>query len=66
MLLIIIIEHVLTCTMMLYAEDTEMPLPTQEEVLICTSETTAEEVPYEKFIMQYHIKIGSQCESFII
>ena len=30
--------------MMLYAEDYEMPLPTQEEVLICTSQTTAEEV----------------------
>ena len=37
-------DLVLTCAMMLYAEDKEMPLPTQEEVLICTSQTTAEEV----------------------
>ena len=29
---------------MIYAEDMEMPLPTQEEVLICNSRTTAEEV----------------------
>ena len=29
---------------MLYAEGNEMPLPTQEEVLICTPQTTAEEV----------------------
>ena len=39
-----IIELVLTCTLMLYAEGNEMPLPTQEEVLICTPQTTAEEV----------------------
>ena len=37
-------DLVLTCAMMLYAEDKDMPLPTQEEVLICTSQTTAEEV----------------------
>ena len=29
---------------MLYTEGNEMPLPTQEEVLICTPQTTAEEV----------------------
>ena len=38
------VDLVLTCAMMLYAEDGKMPLPTQEEVLICTSQTTAEEV----------------------
>ena len=40
------IDLVLTCTLMLYAEGNEMPLPTQEEVLICTPQTTAEEVFY--------------------
>ena len=38
------LDLVLKCALMLYAEDNEMPLPTQEEVLICTSQTTAEEV----------------------
>lgn len=38
------LDLVLKCAMMLYAEDSEMPLPTQDEVLICTSQTTAEEV----------------------
>ena len=36
---------------MLYAEDADAPLPTQEEVLICTPHTTAEEV---KFDVQYY------------
>ena len=35
---------------MLYAEDSKMPLPTQEEVLICTHQTTAEEVGAFKFV----------------
>lgn len=33
----------------LYMHDTSQSLPTSEEVLICTSDTTAEEVSIEKF-----------------
>ena len=37
-------ENMLRVTITLYMEDPSLPLPTQEEVLICTPETTEEEV----------------------
>jgi hypothetical protein len=37
-------SKVLQTTLMFYANDMELPLPTQEEILICSKTTTAEEV----------------------
>ena len=48
-------DLVLTCTLMIYAEGSEMPLPTQEEVLICTPQTTAEEVQSYTIKLSYLI-----------
>ena len=41
---------------MIYSKDKEMPLPTQEEVLICNEKTTAEEVLYHFhfMILEFH------------
>ncbi|XP_019863263.1 PREDICTED: E3 ubiquitin-protein ligase rnf213-alpha-like, partial [Amphimedon queenslandica] len=36
--------EILQTVLMIYSKDKEMPLPTQEEVLICNEKTTAEEV----------------------
>ena len=41
-----IIDNVLRCVLGLYASDIDLPLPTPEEVLLCTSTTTAEEVSH--------------------
>ena len=37
-------DNVLSCVLGLYASDIDLPLPTPEEVLLCTSTTTTEEV----------------------
>lgn len=39
-----IAENVLTTTVLVYANDESKPLPTNEEVLLCTEHTTSEEV----------------------
>ena len=38
------VVNILQTVLMIYSKDVEMPLPTQEEVLICNEKTTAEEV----------------------
>lgn len=39
-----IIVKILQTALMLYSKDNTMPLPTQEEILICDERTTPEEV----------------------
>ena len=39
---------VLATVLALYMHDKQQPLPSHEEVLICTSETSAEEVAFNK------------------
>ena len=43
-LLVVPPEQVLRAALSLYMEDTSLPMPTPEEMLICNSHTTAEEV----------------------
>lgn len=38
------LEQVLSTVLALYSEDTDLPLPTYEEILICKPTTSAEEV----------------------
>ena len=39
-----LLEYVIPTTLTMYASDEKKPLPTQEEVLVCNEETTAEQV----------------------
>ena len=43
-LIVFLSENVLRTALSLYMEDEALPLPTLEEVLVCYSNTTAEEV----------------------
>ncbi len=41
---LLFLDDVLSSVLALYTEDHTLPLPTQEEVLLCTCRTTTEEV----------------------
>ncbi len=41
---LLFLDNVLSSVLALYTEDHTLPLPTQEEVLLCTCRTTTEEV----------------------
>ena len=43
-LLVVQPEHVLRAALSLYMEDSSLPMPTPEEMLICNQQTTTEEV----------------------
>ncbi len=45
-LLLPFLDDVLSSVLALYTEDHTLPLPTQEEVLLCTCRTTTEEVGF--------------------
>ena len=42
--LFLFLDHVILTALTIYANDEKKPLPTQEEVLVCNEETTAEQV----------------------
>ena len=45
-LLVVPSDQVLRAALSLYMEDSDLPMPTPEEMLICNQHTTTEEVPY--------------------
>ena len=49
-LLVVTPDQVLRASLSLYMEDSSLPLPTPEEMLICNQNTTSEEVTYNYFI----------------
>ena len=53
-LLVVPPDQVLRAALSLYMEDSSLPLPTPEEMLICSQNTTAEEVNLSVFTLLYY------------
>lgn len=51
------LDLILKSTLSLYMENTNLPLPTPEEVLLCNLDTTAEEV--------IHIIVDKHCCTYV-
>ena len=51
----LLLDNILRSVLALYARDTNLPLPTHEEVLLCTHETTAEEV-YVLMLLSWRVE----------
>ena len=52
-LLVVPPDQVLRAALSLYMEDSSLPLPTPEEMLICNQNTTSEEVTYSNYFLLY-------------
>ena len=62
----IFLEHILQVALSLYVQDQKLPLPSQDEVLICNQYTTEEEVSNYLYVtpsLSEHIIRCDQLES---